>query len=134
MKKSLAPCALLLALATTLATAAPAADPPFQAGRCASAVAVQTGDPSLDQLASDAHAVWHDLSPEVREMVDELMASRGLDAPDAARLCMAAALVAPEAQPARGQPCKTLQTQRNGNNVTAGLRCATARPATARAG
>ncbi len=137
MKKYLAPCALLLALATatvTTATAAHAAEQPFQAGRCASPVALQTGDPSLDQLASDAQAVWHELSPEVREMVDELMASRGLDAPDAARLCMTAALAMPEALPAHGQPCKALQTQPNGNNVTLGLRCASARPATAKAG
>jgi len=79
VKKSLAPCALLLALATatiTTATAAPAADPPIQAGRCTSPVALPAGDPSLDQLAADARAVWHELSPEVREMVDEMLASR----------------------------------------------------------
>jgi hypothetical protein len=76
VKKHLAPCALLLALATTTATVAHAAEQSFQASRCASAVAVQTGDPSLDQLASDAQALWHELSPEVREMVDEMLASR----------------------------------------------------------
>ena len=121
MSKFTAPCAVLLALAATFASVAQAAQP----GRCADPFAVQTGDPSLDQLASDAHAVWHELSPEVREMVDELMVSRGLDAPDSARLCTTAALATPDAQPARAQPCKALQTQRNRNNVGAGLSCAT---------
>ena len=72
MSKFTAPCALLLALAATFASVAQAAQPE----RCPIPVAAQKGDPSLDQLASDARAVWHELSPEVREMVDEMLASR----------------------------------------------------------
>jgi hypothetical protein len=75
--KSTTPCAVLLALAAASAPVAHAADPPFQAGRCVVPVTAQAVDASTDQLVSDARAVWHELSPEVREMVDELLASRG---------------------------------------------------------
>lgn len=44
------------------------------------AVSVPVSDARLDQFVADARALWPDLSPDVREMVLELVRSRGRQA------------------------------------------------------
>ncbi len=70
----------VLASPATRAGAAPRVERASRPASVPASVSAPVADARLDQFVADARALWPDLSPDVREMVLELVHSRGRQA------------------------------------------------------
>jgi hypothetical protein len=112
----------------TLVAAATAADAPLRVrpGLWESRLSIQTGDPFVDALLSDAQARVAELPPDQRQNLERMMASRGLALgaqPNTLRACISPEQAASDELPQAIGPCRSLQTVRSGNTLRVRFEC-----------
>jgi hypothetical protein len=93
---------------------------------------IQTGDPLLDQMASDMQARMGALPPEQRQMIEQMMASRGVrmgTKPNTVQACITPEQAARDELPQQNEQCKQVDAQRSGNTVKVKFRCESNPPA-----
>ena len=103
-----------------------------QPGLWENQVTIQTGDPMLDQMAADAQARLAGLPPEQRQMVEQMMAARGVrmgTKPNTLQACITPEQAARDELPQQSENCTQFETQRSGNTVKVQFKCETNPPA-----
>jgi Protein of unknown function (DUF3617) len=120
--------AVVLVTFTAGAGAADAPDTPLRVrpGLWESQLSVQTGDPLVDMLLSDAQARMAALPPDQRQNLERMMASRGLALgaqPNTLRACISPEQAAHDELPQAIGPCRSLQTVRSGNTLRVRFEC-----------
>lgn len=122
----------LLCASMALAAGAQAQALKVKPGLWENQVTIQTGDPMLDQMAADAQARIAGLPPEQRQMVEQMMAARGVrmgSKPNAVQACITPEQAARDELPQQSENCSQFQTQRSGNTVKVQFKCQTEPPA-----
>lgn len=120
---------LLMASPATLwaqALEAPAAPLRIRPGLWESRLAVETGDPFLDVMLSDAQARIAALPPEQRQQLERAMAANGLALgaqPNSLRACVTPEQAARDELPQQIAACRSLDIRRQGNTVSARFDC-----------
>ncbi|ACB36438.1 conserved hypothetical protein [Leptothrix cholodnii SP-6] len=103
-----------------------------QPGLWENQVTIQTGDPVLDQMAADMQARLAGLPPEQRQMVEQMMAARGVRMgarPNTLQACITPEQAARDELPQQSEQCQQLEAQRDGNTIKVKFTCETSPPA-----
>jgi Protein of unknown function (DUF3617) len=117
-----------LLAASALLSGAQAQTHKVQPGLWENQVTIQTGDPVLDQMAADMQARMAGLPPDQRQMIEQMMASRGMrmgTKPNTLQACITPEQAARDELPQQSEQCKQVEAQRSGNTVKVKFSCET---------
>lgn len=118
--------------ASALSSGAQAQTHKVQPGLWENQVTIQTGDPMLDQMAADMQARMAGLPPDQRQMLEQMMAARGVRMgarPNTLQACITPEQAARDELPQQSEQCQQLEAQRSGNTLKVKFACETSPPA-----